>query len=161
MKKNVWYAVIMILIVGLSSVAADEMKIATFNDWTIELPGGWNGDNEMGLYWEGEIAQFMGRPKVSIHLGAIPVLGKIAFAERVKQHIGCDFTKVADVTVEGIKGFTCTWEHHGKKHYGMFLEEDVSGMMRVINFFDCQAPVDKYPELEKSFISAVKTAKKK
>jgi len=163
MKSILCNAMIIVLIICLSvSIAfAVEMKTATFNDWTMELPSGWSGDDDKGIYWPGEIETFMGRPPVSIHMGGIPVMSKIAFEERVKQHIDCDFTDKKEVTVEGQKGFTCNWEKSGEKHYGMFLEKSVGGVMRIISFFDCQAPVAQFADLEKSFITAVKTAKEK
>jgi len=163
MKKIMIPAIITIMMIGLSggAVMGKEMTTATFNDWTIELPDGWSGDDAMGLYWQGEIEQFRGRPDTSIHMGGIPVMTDIAFEDRVKQHINSEFTDKTDVTVEGIKGFTCIWENQGKKHYGMFLEEDVGGTMRVIHFFDCRAPVDSFDGLKDAFVKAVGTAGKK
>jgi len=161
MKKFVLSVLIIQLgiCIGACAVLADEMKTATFNDWTVELPAGWSGDDEMGLYWPGEIEQFMGRPPVSLHMGGIPVMSEITFEERVTQHVNAKPIDKKDATVEGLKGFTCIWEVNGKKHYGMFLEENVGGAMRLIYFFEFQAPIADYPEFEEVFEKAVATAK--
>lgn len=163
MNRARFTAVAAVIFMGicLTPAMGKEMKTATFNDWTMELPDGWGGDDDMGLYWQGEIEQFMGRPDVSIHMGGIPVMSDIGFEERVQQHINCEFTDKKDVTVEGIKGFTCSWITQGKEHYGMFLEESIGGVMRTIHFFDCQAPVGPFDKLKDAFVKTVGTAKKK
>ena len=162
MKKLFCYTMVVLMIIGagFSVVTAKEMKTATFNGWTVELPPGWSGDHEMGLYWPGEITQFMGRPPVSLHMGGIPVMGDTAFEERVAIHTRMEPTDKKDVTVEGLKGFTCKWDVNGKTHYGMFLEENVGGVMRTIHFFEFQAPVKEFPNYEQAFIKSVATAKK-
>jgi hypothetical protein len=159
--------ILTVLVAGLSCAVvfagdtkAEKSNVFTFQGWTITLPGDWNGDAEAGVCWPGEGSIDMGRPPVSLHCGGIPVMPGTTFEDRIKSHINGEPKDRQKVTVEGLIGFTCTWSSQGNKHTGMFLEEVIGGGMKIIHFFDCQAPEAKFDGFKEVFGQIIKTVKK-
>jgi len=161
-KLNRFTLVTVLLLAGLvcNGVFAGETKIATFRGWTIILPDGWNGDDNVGIYWQGEGSLAMGRPALSIHMGGIPLMPDASFEDKVKKHANGELVDKKEITVEGLTGFTCYWESQGKKHFGIYLEEKLGGGVGVIHFVDCQAPAKQFAEFKEAFEATIKTVKK-
>ncbi len=160
MKRNAFTIIVYLALISTIAVMAGDGKTFKHQGWTITLPGNWNGDAEAGLFWPGKGGLEMGRPATSLHCGGFPLMPGTKFEDRVKTHINAEPQDRKDVTVEGLKGFTCTWESQGKKHFGMFLEEVVGGGMSIINFFDCQSPADVFAEDKSDFEQIINNVKK-
>ena len=129
-------------------------------EWTISFPESWNGDPDTDIWEPGEVGPFMGRPDVSFVSGGIPVMPPATFDDRVKTRMGGEALESTKVTVAGFSGVKCTWEQMGKKHRGIFLEEKVGAGMVVVNFFDCQAPVDEFDQYKADFEKILDSVRK-
>lgn len=132
---------------GWQTVSIDQFKIS--------LPKDWNGDKGAGVWWPGEGSLAMGRPPVSLHCGAMPVMPNTTVEQRIKGFINGDPVNKADVTVCGMNGMTGEWVQGSYKHFGIFVTETGSGM-KIIYFANCQAPIgsfDAHKEVFKKIIA--------
>jgi len=150
----------LLLVFCCSAVYAEKGKTITAGPWSITLPADWNGDADANVYWPGKGSLDRGLPPVSLHCGGIPVMPGTSFEERVKRHIGTEPQDRSDVTIKDFSGFTCNWEHHGKKHAGLFLHKKIGSGMVVIRFFDCRAPAAEFAQYKDVFASILKSVKK-
>jgi len=124
---------------------------ARHEEWSVSFPEDWNSDPDTGIWQPGEVGPFMGRPAVSVHMGGIPVMPPADFEERVKSHISGDPQERDKISIAGFPGIKCSWEHMGKKHRGIFLEEKVGAGMIMIHFSDCQAPAAEFDQYKADF----------
>jgi hypothetical protein len=135
-------------------------KKVKYEGWSISFPSNWNGAEDGGVWWPGEGSMRMGRPALSVHCGAIPLMPNQNFEDRIKSHIGGTPQNRQNVSTSGMKGFICNWERHEKKHLGHFLEEKIGGTMSMIHFVDCQAPASDFDKYKADFEKIINSTKK-
>lgn len=129
---------------GNDAGSVDGWQSVTYEKFKFSLPKDWNGDTDANVWWPGEGSLSMGRPPVSLHLGATPVMPGASWQDRSKSFMNAEPSNKTSVTVCGLEGFTCEWKSNSYKHYGLFLVEKVGGGMKMLYFANCQAPSGEY-----------------
>ena len=122
---------------------------AAYENYTFFLPKDWKGDGKTGLWCPGDQSLDMGRPKVSLHIGATPVMPGKSIEKGLEFYYGTVPASFGKVKKCGMNGNFVEVTMRGYKHLGLILIED-SGM-KVINFFDCQALADEFEKHQETF----------
>ncbi len=141
-----------------SSTTPMDGQTASLEKFTFTVPNNWKGDKEALVWCPATEARTVPLPPVSLHCGGMPVMPGASVDDRIKNHIGTEPLQKKDVTLCGLKGFTCRWEFNGYKNLGLFLDEKV-GSMSVVHFFKCRAPAasfDAHAETFKQIIGSIK-----
>ncbi len=128
---------------GWQTVTVDKMQIS--------LPKDWNGDNDANVWWPGEGSMDMGLPPVCVHVGGIPVMPGSSPEDRMKGHMISEPTSTTKISKCGMDGNRFEWEVQGTKHMGIFLKENISGSMIVLQFVNCRAPAAEYEKYKPTF----------
>lgn len=120
----------------------------SYENYTFSLPGNWKGDTKIGIWCPGDLNLDMGRPSVSLHIGATPVMPGSNVEDGLKRYYGIAPTDTGNETRTcGMDGSYVEVTNNGFKHMGLILVEGKG--IKILNFFDCQAPADSFDgELE-------------
>lgn len=122
----------------------------SYENATFSLPEKWKGDAETGIWCPGAQNLDMGRPRVSLHIGATPVMPGSSVEDGLKRYYGVVPTATGEETKKcGKNGSYMEVTNNGLKHIGLILVEDMG--MKIVHFFDCQAPGDEFDEQLETF----------
>jgi len=130
---------------------------AEYENTVFMIPPDWKAMGDTGIWCPGDQNMNMGRPKVSLHCGGIPVMPNSSVEDRLKFYYGMVPTTLQKFKRCGMNARIVDVTIHGKRHLGLILEEK-TGPMMVLNFFDCQAPegeFDKYMGRFKKILDSV------
>ena len=122
---------------------------ASYENYRFSLPKDWKGDGDTGIWCPGDQNLDMGRPKLSMHIGAIPVMPGSTVADKLNFYYGGAPTTTGEIKKCGMSGKFVKVTIHGLKHLGLILEDNAG--MKIVNFFDCQAPADKFDQYQETF----------
>ena len=128
------------------------------NKYTFQIPNTWKEDADTDVWAPKDKILNMGRPKTSLHVGAIPPIpGKnqdalLAFYYGSVPEIGNKVKKC------GLDGFFVKIDTRGYKHLGLILVEEV-GPMKLLHFFDCQSPDTEFSKQQETFMQILDSVK--
>ena len=125
--------------------------------YTFKIPGTWKEDADTGIWAPKDEILNMGRPKTSLHVGAIPPMPGKNRNELLAFYYGSVPKIVGKIKKCGMEGLFVEIDTRGYKHHGLILIEDI-GPMKLLNFFDCQSPsadFGKNQELFKQILDSV------
>jgi len=129
---------------------------ATFERYLFSIPKSWKKDMDLGIWCPGDQNLNMGRPNVSLHCGGMPVMPGSKVESRLEFYYGVVPTTLEEIEKCGMKGMFVEATSRGRKHLGLILVEEI-GAMKIINFFDCQAPVDDFDSRLETFEKILKS----
>ena len=125
--------------------------------YTLKIPGTWKEDGDTDMWAPQEKILNMGRPKTSLHVGAVPPIPGKNMDELLAFYYGSVPEIVGKIEKCGMEGLFVEIDTRGYKHHGLILIEDM-GPMKLLNFFDCQSPsaeFEKDQELFKKILDSV------
>ena len=132
-------------------------KKVSHEGYTFKIPGTWKEDADTDIWAPKEEILNMGRPKTSLHVGAIPPMPGKNRNELLAFYYGSVPKIVGKIKKCGMEGLFVEIDARGYKHHGLILIEDI-GPMKLLNFFDCQSPTadfGKDQELFKQILDSV------
>lgn len=118
--------------------------------YTFKIPGTWKEDADKGIWAPKEETLNMGRPKTSLHVGAIPPMPGKNRDELLAFYYGSVPKIVGTIKKCGMEGLFVEIDARGYKHHGLILIEAI-GPMKLLNFFDCQSPTANFGSNQKAF----------
>ena len=124
-------------------------KISREN-YTFKIPGTWKEDADTDIWAPKEEILNVGRPKTSLHVGAIPPMPGKNRDELLAFYYGSVPEIVGKIKKCGMEGLFVEIDTRGNKHHGLILIEDI-GPMKLLNFFDCQSPTADFVRNQKLF----------
>lgn len=126
-------------------------------NYAFKIPDSWKEDADTDIWAPKEEILNMGRPKTSLHVGAIPPIPGKNRDELLAFYYGSVPEIVGKIKKCGMEGLFVEIDTRGYKHHGLILIED-NGPMKLLNFFDCQSPkadFSKNKELFKQILDSV------
>ncbi len=151
---------IVVLTVAIVTVAINVVLVAagtesvwqkiSHENYTFKIPGTWKEDADTDIWAPKEEILNMGRPKTSLHVGAIPPMPGKSRDELLAFYYGSVPEIVGKIKKCGMEGLFVEIDTRGYKHRGLILIEDI-GPMKLLNFFDCQSSTDNFGKDQEMF----------
>jgi len=140
------------------SFYAGSAEAETISNWqkisheayTFSIPEKWQKDADTDIWAPKDKILNMGRPKTSLHVGGIPPMPGKSIDELLAFYYGSTPKISGKIKKCGMDGFFVEIDTLGYKHLGLILVQDL-GMMKLLKFFDCQAPTAEFSKRQKIF----------
>lgn len=137
------------VVLAVAGTAPGLQKISHEN-FTLKIPDTWKEDSDTDTWApHGEILN-MGRPKTSLHVGAIPPMPGKNRDELLAFYYGSVPKTLSKTDKCGMEGLFVEIDTQGYKHHGLILIEDI-GPIKLLNFFDCQSPTADFHKKQDLF----------
>lgn len=140
------------------SIYAGATQAKTISNWqkisheeyTFSIPEKWQEDADTDIWAPKDKMLNMGRPKTSLHVGTIPPIPGKSIDGLLAFYYGSTPKISHNVHKCGMDGFFVEIDVRGYKHLGLILVEEL-GSMKLLNFFDCQAPTGEFRKEQETF----------
>lgn len=133
-----------------SAVIPGGWSKAEYENTPFVIPPDWKAMGDTGIWCPGDQDMNMGRPKVSLHCGGIPVMPNSSVEDRLKFYYGVVPATLQTFKKCGMNARFIDVTSRGQRHFGLILEEK-TGPMMILNFFDCQAPEGEFDNYQGTF----------
>lgn len=127
----------------------DGWKQASWDKFNFWIPADWKRESGTDVWFPPTESFATGLPEISLHCGAMPIMGQ-SVDEQVRQMLHGSPISQTPVKKCGMPGHIReARDDYGLRHLTLTLEE--SGVMTMVNFFNCRVPDNQYDKHEKVF----------